>query len=54
MQVLNPQPDDILEWPDGTVCYRHQLPDMSHMSDDFTVVPVETERWAALVEGDMV
>ena len=25
----------ICYWPDGTWCYRHELEQMSHMSDDF-------------------
>jgi hypothetical protein len=54
MQILTAHSDDIIEWPDGTLCYRHELGEMNHMSDDYTVVPVETERWAALIEGGMV
>lgn len=23
-------------WPDGTWCYRHELEQMTHMSDDFS------------------
>ena len=35
----------ILYWPDGTWCYRHEREQMSHMSDDFTLIhlPEETE-----------
>lgn len=25
----------ICYWPDGTWCYRHELEQMAHMSDDF-------------------
>jgi len=45
VQVLVPQQDDILEWPDGTWCYRHELSDMQWMSDDYTTIPVGSERW---------
>lgn len=31
--------EDVLRWPDGTWCYRYELPEMSHMSDDFEVLP---------------
>lgn len=27
---------EICYWPDGTWCYRHELEQMSHMSDDFS------------------
>jgi len=30
---------DILLWPDNTWCYRYELEEMSHMSDDYIVVP---------------
>jgi hypothetical protein len=32
------RPDDILRWPDGTTCHRYELPEFSHMSDDFEVL----------------
>lgn len=32
-------PDDIIRWPDGTECYRHELHEMSYMSDDYEVIP---------------
>lgn len=35
-----PHPDDFLYWPCGTHCYRHELPQMTHMSDDYMVIEV--------------
>lgn len=26
---------EIYHWPNGTWCYRHELEQMAHMSDDF-------------------
>jgi len=31
--------EDIILWPDNTQCYRYELHEMQHMSDDFIVVP---------------
>lgn len=41
--------EDLIVWPDGTMCYREQLEEMSHMSDDYEVVPVGSDRWDQLV-----
>lgn len=40
--------EDILLWADGTWCYAEELDEMSHMSDDFERVPVDTPRWYEL------
>jgi len=36
-----PHPDleDTIMWADGTTCYRYELPDMSHKSDDYEAIP---------------
>ena len=31
--------DDVLVWADGSWCYRYELHEMSHMSDDYTTLP---------------
>lgn len=31
--------EDIIIWPDNTQCYRYELEEMNHMSDDYLVVP---------------
>lgn len=35
-------PEDIVVWPDDTWCYRHDLPTMNHMSDDYEVISIST------------
>ena len=30
--------DDLIVWADGTQCYRSELTEFSHMSDDYKVV----------------
>lgn len=32
-------PDDLCVWPDGTYCNRSELSEMTHMSDDFVIIP---------------
>jgi hypothetical protein len=43
---------DIMLWADGTMCYRQELSQMSHMSDDFEVISVDTARWQELHKED--
>lgn len=43
--------EDAFLWPDGTWCYRHQLAEMAHMSDDFEVVPFGCRKWIGLTDG---
>lgn len=33
---------DIMLWPDGTWCFREELGDMVHMSDDYEIFYVGT------------
>lgn len=40
--------EDLFVWADDTNCYRYELHEMDHMSDDFYVVYFEdTEKYAA-------
>lgn len=39
--------DDIIVWPDGTWCYRYDLPGYSWKSDDYKVLEQESEDWYA-------
>lgn len=32
--------NDLVVWPDNTQCYRYELHEMQHMSDDYIVIPV--------------
>ena len=38
-------PEDVLLWSDGTWCYRAELANMLHMSDDYECILVDTERY---------
>lgn len=31
-------PEDVIKWPDDTWCYRSELPEFSHKSDDYEVL----------------
>jgi len=31
--------EDIILWSDNTWCYREELHEMNHMSDDFIIIP---------------
>lgn len=44
------KPDDILLWPDGTWCYRHDLHEMGHKSDDYEVIPFGSLRYLTFDE----
>lgn len=41
--------EDVMLWPDETWCYRCELPEMDHMSDDYETIPFDTDRWHELV-----
>lgn len=43
-------PDDLIIWPCGTQCFRSELPEFTHMSDDYEVIGPSNERYAALCE----
>lgn len=34
--------EDILLWADGTSCFRHELSEMTHISDDYEVIKFGT------------
>lgn len=37
--------DDFIVWPCGTWCYRSELPEMNHMTDDYEVLPAFSDAW---------
>lgn len=37
--------EDVLVWPDETWCYRYELSEMNHMSDDYMVLPFDSGEW---------
>jgi len=42
--------EDIYLWPDGTWCYRYELEEMLHMSDDYRVYYFDTKAYNELLE----
>lgn len=42
--------EDLCVWPDGTQCFRDELADYTHMSDDYEIVAYGSPRWHELVE----
>lgn len=40
-----PDPDDIILWPCGTWCFRTELGQYSHKSDDFEVLSFDSSEW---------
>ena len=44
--------DDLIEWPDGTWCWRCDLETMRHMSDDYVIHLFESPEWRALAEKE--
>lgn len=46
--MRRPDPDDVMLWPCGTWCYRHELHEMTHKSDDYEILYVGTSEWAEL------
>jgi hypothetical protein len=42
--------EDTCLWADGTWCYRYELHEMSHMSDDYEVIAFGTARYEELVK----
>jgi hypothetical protein len=43
--------EDVCLWPHGAWCYGSELSEMSHLSDDFAVVPRCVDLWLLIVEG---
>jgi hypothetical protein len=51
MQIRPISDEDVMFWPDGIWCYREELCQMSHKSDDFEVIPYGTPRYWDIVNG---
>ena len=43
-------PDDILLWPNGSWCYRSDIQDMSHLSDDYQVLRADSKQWHEFIQ----
>ena len=37
--------EDVILWPDGTWCYRHELVEYGWLSDDYIVLEYGTTSW---------
>jgi hypothetical protein len=37
-------------WPDGTWCYRHELSEMNHMSDDYEIIAFGSSKYLELAQ----
>ena len=40
-----PNQEDVIKWPDGVWCYRYELPEMTHKSDDYEVLYFQSTPW---------
>lgn len=50
--IPNTHPDDLILWADGTCCYRSELEEMFHMSDDYETIHYNTYRWHCFVRDN--
>lgn len=50
MSIKRANQEDILRWPDGFWCYRYELPEMDHKSDDFEVITEESPEYELIAE----
>lgn len=44
--------EDVIIWPGGTWCYRHELVEYRYMSDDYTVLEYGTVRWDRFLKNN--
>ena len=42
--------EDLLMWSDGTWCYRYELSEMNHMSDDYRVIAFDSDEYKELMK----
>jgi len=42
--------DDVIIWPCSTWCYRTDLPEYSHKSDDYQVLKTDSREWQVFLE----
>ena len=50
MTIQRISDEDVIVWPCGTWCLREQLHEMTWLSDDYEVMPWNSERAAAYLE----
>lgn len=46
MSARPPSSLDVILWPCGTWCYRDEIHEYTHKSDDYEVLPDGSARWA--------
>ena len=44
-------PDDIIQWPDDTWCYRNELSYCGYKSDDYEVLYFDTAAWHKFMDA---
>ena len=44
--------EDVILWPDGTWCYRHELTEYGYMSDDYAVLEYGTVKWSSFLKEE--
>jgi hypothetical protein len=52
-QIRRVSPDDIIRWPDGTICARQELHEYAWMSDDYEVIPADSPEWVKTMEREV-
>ena len=45
------EPEDVIKWPDGTWCYRYELPEFSHKTDDYEVLSFDASEWHKFMDA---
>lgn len=45
MTIVPAKESDVFLWPDGTWCFRHDALEYAHMSDDYRVIPEDSDEW---------
>lgn len=48
--IRKASPNDIIRWPDGTVCLRRDLHEYTWLSDDYEVITEESPEYETLLE----
>ena len=43
--------EDIMLWSDGTWCYRYEVEEMTHMSDDYEILYMDSPMWLEIMEN---
>jgi hypothetical protein len=44
--------EDVILWPDGDWCYRDELEEYTHKSDDYAVLKADTFEWHSFLNSE--